>query len=220
MSVLGSFLCKFVSLREVTSNRDVFIGIWLRTKLYYVEDEQDGTWSVLKGCGSYADGFSFDSYWNSAKAFSILASVIGAIVITIVIFAGCLPIGERSWKLMGFLLILTSLFQGLTLLFLSSNACGADRSVYTDLATLEFADGCGLASGANMCISATVLWFLSGVLVCVIPCPNQPTFDGEQVTSAKKVPVVDDDEPAQDGRPAEELTQGEVSATGDDIETP
>lgn len=171
-------------------------------------EEEAGTWDVLKGCGSYDENVVLDATWKAAQAFSIIASVVGAVVTTFVIFAACLSISQRTWKMMGFLLILTSLFQGLTLLFLNSNACGSNRSLYMGLAKLEFADGCNLASGAKMCIAATVLWFVSGVLVCVIPCPNQPDQDFEAPASAKRVPVVDDapDEtpaaPADDTPPA------------------
>lgn len=224
VSILGSFLCKFVSLRELRSNQDVYIGIWLRTKLYYVEDEQDGTWDVLKGCGSYSGDVNFDSLWNSAKAFSIMASVIGSITIIFVMFVSCLPITESRWKVLGALLLLTCLFQGLTLLFLSSDAaCGSgDRTLYTDLGTLEFADGCGLASGANMCIAATVLWFLAGALVCVIPCPNLEEFE-DPPEKDQRVPAVDSppdaETPAQQDQPAEEPAAAETSAGGDG-ETP
>ena len=67
---------------------------------------------------------------------------------------------------MSYLLLLTCLFSGLTLLVLDSNLCKNN-----DLLTLddgldgmyEFIGPCTISSGAKKIISATVFWFMAGI---------------------------------------------------------
>lgn len=178
LSLIGSFMCRFVSIFDNASQQDVYTGIWLKTTLYQLQSSQTGEWSLYKGCGSYPSGVPLDAKWKSAMAFSILAVVIGAFALFGVYFSACLPMTASRWRMVAFALVIASLFQGLTLLFLSSNACGSDRSFFEEeYPFLDLADGCGMSWGANMCIAATTLWFVAGVTACKIKSPSELVTD-------------------------------------------
>merc|ERR1712161_151621 len=60
------------------------------------------------------------------------------------------------------LLLLTALFQGLTLIFLSSKACN-DNALVALGDELDFPITCSLSTGANLCIAALVFWVAAAV---------------------------------------------------------
>lgn len=62
--------------------------------------------------------------------------------------------------------LLLTICQGLVLLLLSSNACNSlvlKTLGVPSLRNIEFEETCGLATGANLVISATVFWFCAAV---------------------------------------------------------
>ena len=62
--------------------------------------------------------------------------------------------------------LLVTICQGLVLLLLSSNACNSlvlKTLGVPGLNNFEFEETCGLATGANLVISATVFWFCAAV---------------------------------------------------------
>ena len=62
--------------------------------------------------------------------------------------------------------LLVTICQGLVLLLLSSNACNSlvlKTLGVPGLSNMEFEETCGLATGANLVISATVFWFCASV---------------------------------------------------------
>lgn len=105
--------------------------------------------------------------WNTAKAFSIIAVSIGGIAM----FASCAAFAKpQLWMIISLALAFTTLFQGLTFLFLSSNACTFTGDQVNNLINhqsipvmADIGQNCILSSGARLGISATVFWFVSGI---------------------------------------------------------
>merc|ERR1739848_346243 len=89
-----------------------------------------------------------------------------------------------GWKCMGFLFLVTSVFQGLNLLIDTSSICVDNPAIQylevtnPDLAN-TFPDSCDRAMGYTLQIVAVVLWALAGLATFVIPEPEvvheQPT---------------------------------------------
>lgn len=189
-SLLSSFMCKFVGIEETTSGKMVNIGIWLKQQIYIVQDAETLEWSAFKGCGSYPDGINFDAKWKSAAAFAIVAVVVGAACTFALYFAACMTISDGMWKSFGFLLIVNTLFQGLTFLFLSSNACSDERELYQwGDGRFKLAAGCQLASGGNLGIAATILWAVAGLITLKTPNPS-----GDSMNFAEEMAKADSEE--------------------------
>jgi len=208
-------MCSFVSIEEINSGNDVYTGIWLKQQIYLVNNTDTGEgWSAFKGCGSYPNGLEYDGNWKTAAAFTIIAVVLGAALCFALYFAMCMVIADSVWKLFGLLLILNALFQGLTFLFLASNACSEDRPFWKSKSLLadffELGGGCQLASGGNLSIAATVLWFVTGVLTLFTPNPSNEGLSllSEEKAEAKQ----DNEEDLADEAAAEEAIAAEKAA--------
>ncbi len=74
------------------------------------------------------------------------------------------------WMIISVMLLITTLCQGLTFLFFSSSACAANYPLSIEASgtyylsfNITVGDGCGLAAGAILAISATVLWLFSAL---------------------------------------------------------
>lgn len=132
----------------------------------------------------------FDTKFNSARALIITANVLGGAAWFTLMFAACCKLDQAKMKCMGVYFSLACLFQGLGLLFLRSSACnvgffatyfegsGIDINTSDIVGTVS----CGLATGAKLCISATVLYCCSNCLVgiAIPPEPVWPRGRGDQ----------------------------------------
>jgi len=160
-------------------------------------DSETLEWDLFKGCGSYPSGTTYDAYWKTAGAMTIIAVVIGAICSFALYFASCMSFGDGAWKSFGYLLICNTLFQGLTLLFLSSNACSDSRDYIQAEGfegRFELSGGCEMASGAKMAIAATVLWFVAGLATLKTPNPSpDDQLAQEVVAEAQKTDAADEE---------------------------
>lgn len=80
-------------------------------------------------------------------------------------------------KVTGLLLMLTTLFQGLTLLVFKSDLCDArENQLFTLYAPVRQASGilttddrCDIGRSAGVSIAATCLWFIAGAISLVLP---------------------------------------------------
>lgn len=81
----------------------------------------------------------------------------------------CTPNPSRGYQCFSLLYLFTCLSQGLTFLFLQSNACN-DNPVYN--LQLPASDTtstiCSLGWGAKTSIAATALWFVTAVMMCCV----------------------------------------------------
>jgi len=195
-TLFGNFWCEYAdSTLTVTSvnqgnssTYSVSHGIWnYRYSTFYATQDQ-GTTYVYQyySCAGYGDQVSADSKWNTAKAFTIIATVLGGIGV----FVSCAAIGmPKLWKLVSLLFLIATLSQGLTFLFFQSNACVDAPPVETQgtsgLFELQF-DQCGLGSAAILGIVATCLWFVSA-LAAVMAAKKAKAEPAEEAEVAEKV---------------------------------
>jgi hypothetical protein len=150
------------------------------TSTYYYSDGSDIYSTSYASCSGYSGAYitadtkwnsagayiTADTKWNSAKAFSIIAVCIGGIAM----IASCAAMGKpKLWMVVSMLLLITTLSQGLTFLFFSSNACVITaplidtQGTSSSAVSASFGDGCGLAAAAKLGITATVFWFFSAL---------------------------------------------------------
>ena len=128
---------------------------------------QSGGAYIFESCNYYPEGQEIDATWKTAQAFAIMSFIFGFfLMIGSCVFACAQDntnVSTRGW-LAPFYLLLT-LFQGLSLLFMNSNACNSNVQVkyQTETTYAEFPETCSLNTGANLIISATVLWFAAAV---------------------------------------------------------
>lgn len=121
-------------------------------------------------CVDYPNSVDIDAKWKTARAFSIIAPVIGGFLAFFAWLAPCMNFGEASWKKAGLVFILVTLFQGFTLFLLSSNACINNPLV----PTYGYQDTCELEWGTKLNITSVVFWFIAGVVMKQMPAPTQP----------------------------------------------
>ena len=198
-TIFGNFWCEYAdSTLTVTSvnqgnssDYSVSHGIWnYRYSTFYATQGQ-GTTTVYQyyGCAGYGDKVSADSKWNTAKAFTIIATVLGGIGV----FVSCAAIGiPKLWKLVSLLFLIATISQGLTFLFFQSNACYDGPPVETQgtsgLFDLQFTQ-CGLGNAAILGIVATCLWFVSALAAVMAgkQAKAEVAEEAEEVEAAEKV---------------------------------
>jgi hypothetical protein len=178
---------------------------------YYaaVVSNNQGTYLVTGDtCVSFPSGIDKDSYWNTTQAFAIVAAVIGGLACIGSCVLPCFDDQKpKLWKVIGLVFILCSLFQGLTLLFLSSDICKDNQvlALLPQAVRSLYPEECSLSSGTKMNISAVVFWFVAGVLAVFVgnamaastgSGENPDSSPGEPVT---KMPKEEDAEVGEEG---------------------
>ena len=129
--------------------------------------------AVQTQCLDYPDSVDIDAKWKTARAFSIIAPVIGGFVTFFAWTTPCMSFSQALWKQGGCLFLFTSFCQGLTLLFLGSNACLNNPLVVASGS--PYPDTCKLDWGAKLNISSVVFWFIAGALMMfILPAPVLP----------------------------------------------
>lgn len=180
-TLFGNFWCFYVTSTltasvgatgEALGSADVYFGIWSRQHyMYSVQSTTDGTYIyAIPGCVGWGFGgypIPYDTKWNSAKAFTILATIIGGIAMILC----CGTIGDGSgkklWPFITGSFFVACFFQCLTFLFLRSNVCSIPPTSIDSQLSLS-ASGCALGAGAAMGIVAACLWGVNGMLAAYI----------------------------------------------------
>jgi hypothetical protein len=83
----------------------------------------------------------------------------------------------QRWRRLAYVFLIMTLFQGLTLLFLSSSACNSNPVISTlaEDQSIFYQQECSFGWGTKVNIAAVVFWFAAGVLMLtVIPPPKRP----------------------------------------------
>ena len=131
-----------------------------------------GDMFVMEACHPYPDYIDLDSTWKAARVFSMLTLVFALFVVFLNMLQSCASDPEKTktrW-LEAPMLLLTALFQSLSLLLLSSSACNNNQmvnelsNVESPVRDIDFQDTCSLSTGSRVFISATVFYFASGVM--------------------------------------------------------
>jgi hypothetical protein len=125
----------------LATNSDETLGA-LRFGIFYYSQLEDVTiqsagdtfLQVTKQCVDYESGTSIDAAWKAARAFAIIApAVAGLLTLNLYMAPCCIFFTRKTWSTLAFFffLILPGL-QGLTLLFLISNACASNPLLSLD----------------------------------------------------------------------------------------
>lgn len=137
----------------------------------------------------------FDSAFNAAKVFAVMANIWGAFAWFTILFASCCPLDNERLKGLSCYFVLAYICQAFTFLMFASNVCdvGFLYQYYPALADANIVEDvtCSLGSGGSLAVSATVLYFICSLLapVSLAPLPmgyqrlyqNQyPAQTGEQ----------------------------------------
>mmetsp|Transcript_27627 Transcript_27627/g.39556 ORF Transcript_27627/g.39556 Transcript_27627/m.39556 type:complete len:262 (-) Transcript_27627:133-918(-) len=207
LCLFSGIWCKFISFTQVvddnSTNNPVTLsyGIWNYLG-YSTRDTLSGDTVVMESCNYYPDdSVDIDTKWRSARAFSALTLIIGGVVTFWMLLSWCARgfSGDRGKSLLrcaGMMYMLCCLFQGLTLLLMTSNACYNNGMVELTATTLqnsvinftgEFPDECEMAGGAKASIAAVVLWFLAALAALKVEPPqrNPITVESHDVTYTK-----------------------------------
>ncbi len=200
LCLFGSIWCKFISFTQVddtsTNTNPVTLsyGIWNYLG-YSTRNKLSGETVVMESCNYYPDNsVEIDTKWRSARAFSALTLIIGGVVTFWMVLSWCARgfSGERGKSLLrgvGMMYMLCCLFQGLTLLLMTSNACYNNGMVELTATTLqnsvinfsgEFPTKCEMAGGAKATIAAVVLWFLAALAALKVEPPQRDMISVER----------------------------------------
>lgn len=125
----------------------------------------------------------FDTKFNSARALSITAIILGGAAWFSLMLGSCCKLDQSKLRGLSCYFFLATLFQGLSLLMIRSNVCtpGFFNTYFTEPGTAAPSTipawmagvSCGLSKGSKLAISATVLWFVCNNMVhaAIVPDP-------------------------------------------------
>jgi hypothetical protein len=148
------------------------------------EDEDYNDLFVGK-CQGYPSSVDFDGYWKAARAFSIIAAIVGGFFwLALLMSPFIFPSKSTSWKTMGMMmLVLMPLFQGLTFLMFRSDVCSdpnnnrsilLDRFSKRDSSALQGYSGrdCQWDRGCTLNAVGIGLWVLAGLMMMLTKSPK------------------------------------------------
>lgn len=124
--------------------------------------------TVTEGsCDIYPQSINIDKNWKAARVFNLIAIIIGASVLLLDMFQGCMSTKRnRSFRTGAVGYLICCISSGLSLIILHSNMC-KNNSLIEQLNQLEpivqFEEKCSISQGGKGTIAATVLWFFAAV---------------------------------------------------------
>jgi hypothetical protein len=185
----ANFVCETVKFVQEQGNADAtfFASPWnFRTEGAIQVNDQIWVYNTCQYYSSLADdtGFDFtvDAKTKTVRAFSIMTPIIGGLLLLMACLGPCRTVPPSQWKCLGYMFIMLSVFQGLTLMVQSSSICNNNPVMqYFDVVANNladtFPDTCEMATGYALNITAVICWFLAGVLA--ITCPSPVVFPSE-----------------------------------------
>ena len=200
-SFVANFACEFITIDVTLNNYQYFLGfgLWNYQGWDYVEDS--GTIYYARVCYRYSD-INKDATWKAAQAFSIISAVIGVLTMCVNCCVIATPNPSKGYQGLLALYLFTCLSQGLTFLFIQSNACENNPIYNVEIpGATAINNRCSLSWGASAGIASTVLWFLAALLVCCIG------FKGKKSAS--------DDTPGDEAEGMEEAEKEDSGAVKD-----
>jgi hypothetical protein len=212
MGLLGNLYCETIGFESTTGSDTLTFGVWYHKGYETVTLEPDDRVVVTETCFQYPSGTYFDAKWKTAKAFSIITPIIGGLVLFWSWLAPCWYVDQARWKKMGMIFVVMTLFQGLTLLLLGSNACKDNGLV--DLLSqdgIDYNQVCSFAWGTKVNIAAVVFWFVAGVtMLTLVKPPTRP----EHPTETQTVTYTQTEQPDGTKVVTEEVVKGEYVEPG------
>mmetsp|Transcript_24561 Transcript_24561/g.49007 ORF Transcript_24561/g.49007 Transcript_24561/m.49007 type:complete len:334 (+) Transcript_24561:3-1004(+) len=146
----------------------IFLGLW-RHQSFGIKN---GSFFVADTCEEYSSQI-IDGNWMVARAFGILALVIGgvhALIISWLSFGSKKSFLRAStcMKISPWIHLLCCLFQALTLIILQNEFCNLSLKQgiesLLERATIEWGDRCELELGSKMAMASVAFWFFAFVL--------------------------------------------------------
>jgi hypothetical protein len=206
-SFLYAFWCESIKFEpaEGSEAETLRFGPWykLETVVETVDVSGGPRYFVRDTCQNYPSHTDIDSKWKAARAFTVMAPLIGGLLTAVLWFNNCLyRLSDGAWKYLavaGFMVIVT-LFQGLTFLFLNSSACeqmplidegaAADENQVqvNEYLAENYADECEWDTGSTLNAVAVALYFVTGVVMLRQGAPKRPAVappETQQVTYQK-----------------------------------
>lgn len=184
MSGLASTYCKSIAFQPSNQSSGLPVlefGPWYVSKTQV--DEIDGEVVVREICEHYPAGSDIDTNWKIARAFSIIAPLIGGALAIGLTFVPCdAPFFRKMsrWNALAkFIMAIMPAMQGLTFFILNSNACG-NNPVVNAVGVIEehskqestlYNARCEWGTGLGASFIASVLWFLAGLYMVMIGPP-------------------------------------------------
>lgn len=173
LTIVGSIRCRYISFKSTfDSRRSINFGIWYYESFtVQAQNTTDPGYYIYTSCTHYPEWVSIDSSWKATRVFVVLAFVIGLVFLVISIVASYAR-PHPAKAIVGPGLLLASLMQGLSLLFLDSNACKNNPMMAvlngqdSPWKSLGFPAHCGMDTGAKCAIASTVLYLVSSMASC------------------------------------------------------
>ena len=179
--------CEFTH-HTLTTGREVSFGLWRYQDFVLIQNVDTGDVWKVDTCAGYPDDVSIDAYWKSARAFSIIAPILGVLTAGL----GCFK--PELGKLLGAVFILVTTCQGLVFLFFKSDVCdGTDNPVVDAVISPFIEEECELGPNGIMGIVATCLWFLVAIIFCACTIDSEGGLDTSEPDVADSK-VADNDE--------------------------
>jgi len=137
-------------------------------------------WQLAGSCVTYCTSAgacpNFDTKFRSAKAFTTVTDILGGLAFFLLLFQMCNAVEEGILRFCALFFLLSTLFEGLTLLILRSNVCtepGFFNYLYPfyppewNLPEVQSVS-CSLSLGSNLTIAATVCWFFAALVTAAV----------------------------------------------------
>ena len=177
---VGSLGCEFVQFTLLPTNSNdepitVHFGIWYRQSVEfynYTQSTGGGGYYKVSTCEGYDDSIAIDPSWMTARAFSVLILILGGLALLLALATCCCANHVQVTnigRLNGSIYLLVTIFQGLALIVLPSKLCQNNDYIQQKMGqdAYTFPEECNISEDAKCIISATVFWFLAGVLSCI-----------------------------------------------------
>mmetsp|Transcript_2317 Transcript_2317/g.3542 ORF Transcript_2317/g.3542 Transcript_2317/m.3542 type:complete len:246 (+) Transcript_2317:158-895(+) len=195
-SLFSNFWCHYASTTATLTSKalgnstsiPLYHGIWnyQYTGLVYGNNNGESFAYTYRACKAYGDTLQQNSAWNAARAFSIVATVMGLIGLLSACAAFAKP---KLWCCVSTMFGLACLAQGLTFFYFRSNVChGYDSPPQSanDISgngsvDVSFGEKCQLASAAKLGIASTVFFFVAALTACVAACQGRRFFERRHV---------------------------------------
>jgi hypothetical protein len=181
-SFIFNFWCHSVAFvpDDVSGDLEtIHVGPWSAAIQTTSTVQAGGTQYIVEqsDCAAFPSGsVDSDAKLRTVRAFGVMVLIIGGLLVALIYFAACLYfVTENTWRSVAIMFsVFLTLFQGLTFLIYESTFC-TDNSILaayglTDSYTAE----CTWDQGSTANVMATVLWFLTGVIMLRNGAPKRP----------------------------------------------
>lgn len=182
-SFLANFWCQSIAFTPDAGEPDlqtIRVGPWsAAVKVTNSIQNIGGTQYFVEenSCAAFPSGtVEADAKLRTVRAFGIIASVLGGLLLFFLYLSSCLYLVEEgSWRSVAiFISVFLTLFQGLTFLIFDSAFC-TDNSILTAYnLTNSYSEECTWEQGSTANVIAVVFWFLTGLAMIYNGAPKRP----------------------------------------------